>query len=338
MATIQLLVTDEGNRRALDAVIPDRHATVTAAEVQDADLYVVDEPTFPQYRDTLQRRTEDATPVFCPIMLIRRGQSSVSVTLPDPASTSHPFVVDEVLTAPVGRQALGRAIENLLARRRQTEQLQKRTEQLEQLASALRHELRNPLSVLELSLDRARDTCAVDDFDRCQQAINRMERMLEETLLVVEQGDLEVSTSIVDVGAVATNCWDIIREPAADLDVVTDQTVSADETRLKQLFENLFRNAVEHAGPEVAVTVGPLDDGFYVEDDGPGIPEEDRTRVFEQGYSTSLAGSGLGLAVVQAVVDAHGWHVRLTESQAGGTRFEITGVEQRSPTDRTNDG
>jgi PAS domain S-box-containing protein len=85
------------------------------------------------------------------------------------------------------------------------------------------------------------------------------------------------------------------------------------------------------AGPDVTVTVGPLDDegrmGFFIADDGPGIPEADRDRVFESGYSTAPDGTGFGLPIVAEIADAHGWSVTVTESESGGARFEIAGVE-----------
>jgi hypothetical protein len=63
----------------------------------------------------------------------------------------------------------------------------------------------------------------------------------------------------------------------------------------------------------VTVTVGTLGDGFYVADDGPGIPEDERERVFEAGYSTTESGSGFGLAIVERVADAHGWSVHVRQ-------------------------
>jgi signal transduction histidine kinase len=96
------------------------------------------------------------------------------------------------------------------------------------------------------------------------------------------------------------------------------------------LLENLLGNALRHGGADVTVAVGSLDDGFYVADDGPGIPEADRDAVFDSGYSTAAEGTGVGLAIVQQVVDAHDWSISVTESETGGTRFEITGVECRS--------
>ena len=103
--------------------------------------------------------------------------------------------------------------------------------------------------------------------------------------------------------------------------------IRADRSQLARAFENLFRNAVEHGGETVTVTVERLDDGFTVEDDGPGIPPEERERVFDQQYTTAETGTGFGLSIVTQVVDAHDWAVELCESDSGGARFEITGVD-----------
>jgi len=91
-----------------------------------------------------------------------------------------------------------------------------------------------------------------------------------------------------------------------------------------------LRNARDHGAPPsaserqgVSVTVGTLPEGFYVADDGPGIPDSERDAVFEQGYSTSDDGTGLGLAIVERIVDGHGWSITVTESDAGGACFEL---------------
>jgi PAS domain S-box-containing protein len=80
------------------------------------------------------------------------------------------------------------------------------------------------------------------------------------------------------------------------------------------------------AEPAVTVTVGELADGFYVADDGPGIPESERETVFEPGHTTLDDGTGFGLSIVKRIADAHGWAVSIRESDAGGARFEITGI------------
>jgi len=160
---------------------------------------------------------------------------------------------------------------------------------------------------------------------------------------------------------VVRRAWLIAGSETAALTVEGDLgTVQCDESRAHQLLENLFRNAVKHAstsprsetedavehastsprppagdaarraGPEVTVRVGRLDAGFYVEDDGPGIPPEERETVFEYGYTTADEGTGFGLAIVRQIVEAHRWRIRLVEGSRGGARFEITGVERLS--------
>ena len=78
------------------------------------------------------------------------------------------------------------------------------------------------------------------------------------------------------------------------------------------------------------MTVGALEDGFYVSDDGPGIPVDERDQVFKFGHSTSDSGTGFGLNIVKEIVETHDWKISVTEEETGGARFEITGVETDS--------
>ncbi|PSP62672.1 hypothetical protein BRC73_00365 [Halobacteriales archaeon QH_7_66_37] len=77
----------------------------------------------------------------------------------------------------------------------------------------------------------------------------------------------------------------------------------------------------------VEITVGDLPGGFYVADDGPGIPADEREQVFKSGYSTSDDGTGFGLSIVAEIAEAHGWAVDAVDADGGGARFEITGVD-----------
>jgi signal transduction histidine kinase len=101
-------------------------------------------------------------------------------------------------------------------------------------------------------------------------------------------------------------------------------SIEADADRFRQLLENLLSNAIEHGRTTVRVVA--LSDGFAIADDGPGVAETNRDRVFDRGYSTSEDGTGIGLAVVREIADAHGWDVCITDSTDGGARFEFTGV------------
>jgi signal transduction histidine kinase len=156
-----------------------------------------------------------------------------------------------------------------------------------------------------------------------------MERLIEEILTLSRQGRAISETETVALSAVVDDCWEVVDTGEAAVHVESDRSLAADADRLQQLLENLFRNAIEHAGPDVTIRVGSLEEGigFYVADDGPGIPADDREAVFESGYSTARDGTGFGLAIVKEIADAHGWDVRATAGTDGGARFEVSGVE-----------
>lgn len=210
---------------------------------------------------------------------------------------------------------------------RRAAQLERRNERLDRFAGRLSHELRNPLSVLESRVWLARETGDDDHFEHIQRAITRMDRLIDDTLTLARYGEIETEKSTVSLRAVATDCWATLRTPNAALEIRSETSIQADRDRLTQLLSNLFQNAIEHAGEDIAVAVGELDAGFYVEDDGVGIPEPQRATAFEPGESELSHGTGLGLSVVEKVANDHGWEIDLTESTAGGARFEFTGVE-----------
>ena len=155
-----------------------------------------------------------------------------------------------------------------------------------------------------------------------------MDALIEDVLTLAREGDQVDETDPIVLANMATDSWQTVNTEQATLETGTTRTIRADQGRLQQLFENLYRNAIEHGGGEVTVSVGAMDDGFYVADTGSGIPESGREEVFEAGYSTNEDGTGFGLRIVRQVADAHGWKVAIAESEEGGARFEITGVEK----------
>ncbi|WP_407067009.1 PAS domain-containing protein [Haloarcula brevis] len=206
-------------------------------------------------------------------------------------------------------------------------QLQQTNEQLEQFASAVSHDLRNPLNVADGRLALADEECDSDHLDAIGRALDRMDTLITDLLALAREGESTTEITSIKLAMVAENCWDNVDTRDASIVTDIDRTIRADEGRLNQVFENLIRNAVEHGGGDVTVRVGELENGFYIEDDGTGIPEDKRDDVFDAGYSTSDNGTGFGLRIVKQVVDAHDWAIHLTEGTRGGARFEITGVE-----------
>ena len=173
----------------------------------------------------------------------------------------------------------------------------------------------------------AQDECGSDHLDRADQALGRMEMLIEDLLALAHGGSDMSDPEPVDLTAVVQDAWESVDTKQATLVNQAEKSVQADRSRLQQLVENLIRNAVEHGGESVTITAGERDGGFYVADDGPGIPEDQRESVFEMGYSTAEDGTGFGLNIVKQVADAHGWAIRATDGSDGGARFEFSGID-----------
>ncbi|MFB6227427.1 MAG: PAS domain S-box protein [Halobacteriales archaeon] len=230
----------------------------------------------------------------------------------------------------------GSLVESTLARLDQIERLEEREQELqrernrlEEFSSFVSHDLRNPLNVAQLQLELAKGEGENTHLVRAENALDRMEQLIGDLLTLARQGATVGETEPVPLRQLLSGCWTNVESGRARLIVEVDGTIRADRSRLTSVVENLFRNAVEHGGEEVRITVGRLegDDGIYVADDGPGISEDAPGRVFESGYSTTADGTGFGLAIVERIVDAHGWDIEVTDGASGGARFEITGVE-----------
>jgi len=248
--------------------------------------------------------------------------------------------------------ALERVEHEAMLREREAE-LERENARLDEFASLVSHDLRNPLNVASGHLELAQ--CDDAHLDEATRAIERMETLIDDVLALAREGETVDDAAPIALSTVVERCWANVETGDAELRLVDDRTIVADERRLARMFENLFRNSVEH-GPScgrpqsgesvehgaaadestaLVVTVGAITGadgvprGFYVEDDGVGIPPEDRDQVFEAGYSTGADGTGFGLRIVRDIVGAHGWDVECTAGESGGTRFEITGVDVR---------
>jgi len=219
-------------------------------------------------------------------------------------------------------------IKDISMRKAREEEIKRQNERLEKFASIVSHDLRNPLNVAQGYVGMLQEDINRDELQLVDNALDRMGVLITE-LLELAQSDREIGDMVaVSLQTTAEDAWQNVSTPQATLETRdVNQRVKADESRLQQLFENLFRNSVEHGGSDVHVTVDTTTDGFYVADDGPGIQPNDRDRVFETGYTTGGKGTGFGLSIVQQIVDGHNWEIQVTDSADGGAQFEITGVD-----------
>ena len=212
-------------------------------------------------------------------------------------------------------------------RKEREHDLERERDRLNEFASVVSHDLRSPLNVAEGHIELLSEECDSTHLSAIERAFGRMDDLVDDLLQLARSGKRIGDKGPVDIGSLSEDCWQNVVTADASMRTATDRIILADWNRFQQLLENLLRNAVEHGGDDVTVTVGDLDDGFYVADNGPGIPEEDRERVFGAGHSTAANGTGFGLSIVEQVADGHGWEIDVTDSSGGGARFEFVGVE-----------
>ncbi|WP_416839893.1 response regulator [Haloferax sp. DFSO52] len=268
-------------------------------------------------------------------------------------------------------RSVGNNITHTLARQRRERELRRQNDRLEEFASVVSHDLRNPLNVAKGFVELAIDEENVVHLDRALDGLTRMDTLLNDVLTLAREGRNVGETDSVSLEYLAQRAWNAVDTGENATLVVEDGlgTIAVDAGRLQQAFENLFRNSVEHGStgtqtssgesvehsstgseslaadsftdgstndfsshatdsapdPPVSVRVGPTETGFYVADDGPGIPEDSREKVFEHGHTTSASGTGFGLSIVESIVEAHGWNISATdpEPDLGGARFEF---------------
>ncbi|WP_324662537.1 PAS domain S-box protein [Haloarcula sediminis] len=226
----------------------------------------------------------------------------------------------------VGTVAIIADITEQKARERQ---LERQNERLDEFATLVSHDLRSPLQVAAGHLQLARDTDGdgASHLDDAESALKRMEQLIDDTLSLARQGRAIGETEPAALSTLAEQAWANVASESGQIAIADPPTVDCDPDRVVELLENLFSNAIRHGGgtetAPVTVTVGGLDEGFYVADDGAGIAESETEKVFESGFTTAEDGTGFGLDIVRTIADAHGWRVTVTESESGGARFEF---------------
>ncbi|PHQ47228.1 PAS domain-containing sensor histidine kinase [Halorubrum sp. C3] len=234
-----------------------------------------------------------------------------------------PVVSDGEITRLVG------VTRNVTERVERERQLRQQNERLGEFASVISHDLRSPLNVAQGRAALLAEQGESEHLDPLLQALDRMEAIVEDTLTLARQGDTISETESVSLTDLVGKCWATVDTDDATIDIVDEMTFQADPDRLRHVFENLFRNAVEHGGSDVTVRVGRHNElGIYVEDNGPGIPVEKRDEVFEPGHSSAQGGTGFGLTIVKRIVEAHGWELSVSDGTDGGARFEFEMSEQ----------
>jgi len=222
-------------------------------------------------------------------------------------------------------QLVSRDITERVERERE---LKRQNERLEEFASVVSHDMRNPLNVAQSALKLLEDD--VDDSDdlvgKLDRSLDRMESLIDDVLTLAREGQTVDEPGVVDLGTIVRDAWMVIDSGESTLDIDSSARIMADDGRLGSIFSNLLANAIEHNDDPVTVTVAITDDGFVVADDGDGIDVAEGDDPFDMGYSTVVGGTGMGLTIVERVAEAHDWSVEIGESEAGGVEVRISGV------------
>ncbi|MFW6045675.1 MAG: PAS domain S-box protein [Natronomonas sp.] len=256
-----------------------------------------------------------------------RDSFSTEVTV-DP-KTRDPYPADVKITALIVDEEFQGTVgvtRDISERKAREQELKRQKDRIQEFVSIVSHDLRNPLNVASGRLELLKDEPEPGHVDAIEKAHDRMEALIENLLTLAHEGEKSIDYTSVDLERLVDRCWRTVRTDGAEFSMEAVSPLRADEDSIRQLLENLLRNAIEHGGADL-IRIGPVDGGFYLEDDGTGIPEDHHDQVFESGFSTTSANTGFGLAIVEEIVETHGWDIDVTKGNSGGARFEITGVE-----------
>lgn len=226
--------------------------------------------------------------------------------------------------------------------KRREAELERKNKQLDEFASILTHDLRNPINIAEGYLDQIKEPDNQECIELIERAHDRMKAIINDTLTLTKESQAVEDVEPVSMTTIAESGWELVETNSSELQIVDEFTLVADMDRLTRLVENLFRNAIDHNDDSVTVRVGLHNTmatttrtggaekaAFFIADDGIGIPKPQRSQVFELGETTSREGTGLGLPIIKRIAEAHGWTVQIAESADGGAKFIFTNVEIR---------
>ncbi|WP_121821090.1 PAS domain-containing protein [Halostella salina] len=201
-------------------------------------------------------------------------------------------------------------------------------EEFTSLGGVLAHDMQNPLQTIRGRLELAIEDDETEHVEAAMSSLERAEQLVDDVAGVLRSGTIVGEREEIDVGHIAAGVWEALDRCSEDdaIEIRDSPTVRADGDAVRRMLDNVLGNSLEHGETPVKVRVGELEDGFYIEDNGPGIPEENREQVFEQGFSTKDTGdeTGMGMASLRQIVLAHGWRIDIADAdELDGVRFEI---------------
>ncbi|MDE0421420.1 MAG: ATP-binding protein [Gammaproteobacteria bacterium] len=230
---------------------------------------------------------------------------------------------EELVTLAASFNAMARNVSELLVNRTT-------------LLAGISHDLRTPLTRMRFALEMLPDTVDKHLVDRFERNLTAMEDLIADALRF-SRGAGEEPTNVDFRRYLETVAADIDEDLAVVWRDEPPPFVQLATGAFRRVVANLVKNARQHGGGAELVVDCDRDLVVHVIDDGPGIPADDRDKVFQPFYrlegsrSRATGGSGLGLAIVAQLCQAHGWQVQLADSPTGGTDAQVVVVLPRTP-------
>ncbi len=208
-------------------------------------------------------------------------------------------------------------------------------------AAGLAHETRNPLNLIRgmAQMISKEESASEPIRGRCEEITSEVDRVTAQLNEFINfSKPPEVRRTSVDLGSIIEDVTRPLRGEMEDQKIVVAPPphpfrIEADEKMLRQVVFNIILNSLQamNDGGHIAITTGTAEDGAWIEirDDGPGIAEAHREKIFQPYYTTrEKEGSGLGLAIVRQIVLAHGWEIAFQPAEPRGTKFRITRIRE----------
>lgn len=229
-------------------------------------------------------------------------------------------------------RGLATDLESMRQRLSRLDNENRRAERLATLGTftaTIAHEVRNPLSAVQLTIQLLQRAQPDDQrLITIRDELARLDLIVDE-LLAYSRG-IDVTPVDCELGAVAADCCRMLARQAdhadVDLSVTGSAAVSADPDRMRQVLLNLILNAIQAQVGGGAVRVIIQADGVVVEDDGPGVPTERQADLFDAFTTERAGGTGLGLHIAHTIAEAHGATLRYHDGDSGGARFVLAGL------------
>lgn len=217
-------------------------------------------------------------------------------------------------------------VRNIDDRKKKEKEIERNRDRLDNVINIMSHDLRNLLNVGMARSEMIAEEHDDDNAKAVKESLDRMAELISDSLDIARTGRKVQEFESVNIKTLSRKCASNTVPDRTVVQCQDQMIIKADKSRVANLLENLFNNSVEHNSPDVRIRIGIIDEGFFVEDTGIGIDEDDQNKVFDRGFSSG-SGSGLGLNIVKQVSDAHDWDINLTESEEGGARFEFTNID-----------